>query len=345
MKGHFSLEMIEQIKNCINSGRQVILFQNRRGFAPYVKCPQCGYVPKCPNCDVSLTYHRHNNTLTCHYCGHTIAMHNAKFTIHNNFSTLNSLCPQCKESQLSTHGFGTEQVEEEMKVLFPDYSIARLDLDTSRSVKTFDTIVNAFQSGEIDILIGTQMVAKGLDFENVGLVGILNADNLLYHPDFRAYERAYQLLVQVSGRTGRRAEQGKVLIQTYQPENPIFNQIVRNDYRAFFNQDMTERHAFNYPPYVKLIRVIIKHVDFDTCNRAADLLANKLKLRLKNRILGPDVPSIGRIQNKYIKQILVKVEISASIQQAKQIIQNEIQGVASQRPYNTAQFQLDIDPI
>lgn len=345
MKGHFSLEMIEQIKNCINSGRQVILFQNRRGFAPYVKCPQCGYVPKCPNCDVSLTYHRHNNTLTCHYCGHTIAMHNAKFTIHNNFSTLNSLCPQCKESQLSTHGFGTEQVEEEMKVLFPDYNIARLDLDTSRSVKTFDTIVNAFQSGEIDILIGTQMVAKGLDFENVGLVGILNADNLLYHPDFRAYERAYQLLVQVSGRTGRRAEQGKVLIQTYQPENPIFNQIVRNDYRAFFNQDMTERHAFNYPPYVKLIRVIIKHVDFDTCNRAADLLANKLKLRLKNRILGPDVPSIGRIQNKYIKQILVKVEISASIQQAKQIIQNEIQGVASQRPYNTAQFQLDIDPI
>lgn len=345
MKGHFSLEMIEQIKNCINSGRQVILFQNRRGFAPYMKCPQCGYVPKCPNCDVSLTYHRHNNTLTCHYCGHTIAMHNAKFTIHNNFSTLNSLCPQCKESQLSTHGFGTEQVEEEMKVLFPDYSIARLDLDTSRSVKTFDTIVNAFQSGEIDILIGTQMVAKGLDFENVGLVGILNADNLLYHPDFRAYERAYQLLVQVSGRTGRRAEQGKVLIQTYQPENPIFNQIVRNDYRAFFNQDMTERHAFNYPPYVKLIRVIIKHVDFDTCNRAADLLANKLKLRLKNRILGPDVPSIGRIQNKYIKQILVKVEITAPIQQAKQIIQNEIQGVAAQRPYNTAQFQLDIDPI
>ena len=220
-----------------------------------------------------------------------------------------------------------------------------MDLDTSRSVKAFDTIVNDFQKGNIDILIGTQMVAKGLDFENVGLVGILNADNLLYHPDFRAYERAYQLMVQVSGRTGRRAEQGKVLIQTYQPENPIFNQIVRNDYRAFFNQDMVERHAFNYPPYVKLIRVIIKHVDFDTCNRAADMLANKLKLRLKNRILGPDVPSIGRIQNKYIKQILVKIEITAPIQQAKQIIQNEIQGVASQRPYNTVQFQLDIDPI
>ena len=345
MKGHFSLEMIEQIKNCINSSRQVILFQNRRGFAPYMKCPQCGYVPKCPNCDVSLTYHRHNNTLTCHYCGHTISLDTRHETRDTRYNVQLSQCPQCKESQLSTHGFGTEQVEEEMKVLFPDYSIARLDLDTSRSVKTFDSIVNAFQNGEIDILIGTQMVAKGLDFKNVGLVGILNADNLLHHPDFRAYERAYQLLVQVSGRTGRRAKQGKVLIQTYQPENPIFNQIVRNDYRAFFNQDMTERHAFNYPPYVKLIRIIIKHVDFDTCNRAADLLANKLKLRLKNRILGPDVPSIGRIQNKYIKQILVKVEISASIQQAKQIIQNEIQGVASQRPYNTAQFQLDIDPI
>jgi primosomal protein N' (replication factor Y) len=328
--------MIEQIKNCINSGQQVILFQNRRGFAPYMKCPQCGYVPKCPNCDVSLTYHRHNNTLTCHYCGHTESIHNTS----NFFS-----CPQCKDSQLSTHGFGTEQVEEEVKALFPDYSVARLDLDTSRSVKAFDSIVNDFQNGNINILIGTQMVAKGLDFENVGLVGILNADNLLHHPDFRAYERAYQLLVQVSGRTGRRAEQGKVLIQTFQPENPIFAQIVRNDYQAFFNQDMTERHAFHYPPYVKLIRVIIRHTDFNTCNRAADLLANKLKLRLKNRILGPDVPSIGRIQNKYIKQILVKIEITAPIQQAKQIIQNEIQGVASQRPYNTAQFQLDIDPI
>ncbi len=352
MKGHFSLEMIEQIKNCINSGRQVILFQNRRGFAPYMKCPQCGYVPKCPNCDVSLTYHRHNDTLTCHYCGHTISLdtrHETRDTRHETqdtrYNVQLSQCPQCKEGQLSTHGFGTEQVEEEVKVLFPDYSVARLDLDTSRSVKAFDTIVNDFQKGNIDILIGTQMVTKGLDFENVGLVGILNADNLLYHPDFRAYERAYQLMVQVSGRTGRRAEQGKVLIQTYQPENPIFNQIVRNDYRAFFNQDMAERHAFNYPPYVKLIRVIIKHVDFDTCNRAADMLANKLKLRLKNRILGPDVTSIGRIQNKYIKQILVKIEITAPIQQAKQIIQNEIQGVASQRPYNTVQFQLDIDPI
>ena len=212
-------------------------------------------------------------------------------------------------------------MEDEVKLLFPNYSVARLDLDTSRSAKAFDSIIGDFQTKKINILIGTQMVAKGLDFENVGLVGILNADNLLYHPDFRAYERAYQLLVQVSGRTGRRAEQGKVLIQTYQPENPIFNQIKMNDYRAFFNQDMSERHTFNYPPYVRLIRIIIKHTDFNTCSHAADILANKLKLRLKNRILGPDVPSIGRIQN------------------------NEIQGVMSQRPYNTVQFQLDVDPI
>jgi primosomal protein N' (replication factor Y) len=316
-----------------------------------MKCPQCGYVPKCPNCDVSLTYHRHNNTLTCHYCGHTISIHNPQ-NINNHNTPIasegthnaNSYCPNCKNIPLTTHGFGTEQVEEEIKVLFPNYSVARLDLDTSRSVKAFDSIVNAFQNQEVDILIGTQMVAKGLDFENVGLVGILNADNLLHYPDFRAYERAYQLLVQVSGRTGRRTEQGKVLIQTYQPENPIFNQIVKNDYQAFFAQDMTERHAFHYPPYVKLIRIIIRHVDFDICNRAADLLANKLKLRLKNRILGPDIPSIGRIQNKYIKQILVKIELSAPIYQAKQIIQNEIQGVVAQRPYNTVQFQLDVDP-
>ena len=331
MKGHFSLEMITNIKATIEKGQQVLLFQNRRGFAPYVKCPQCGYVPKCPNCDVSLTYHRHNNTLSCHYCGHTVSMHN--------------YCPQCKDNQLTTQGFGTEQVEEEVRVLFPELKVARLDLDTSRSVKAFDSIVGSFQNGEIDILIGTQMVAKGIDFENVGLVGILNADNLLYHPDFRATERAYQMLVQVSGRTGRRSEQGKVLIQTYQPEHPIFPQIVRNDYKAFFAQDMTDRHAFHYPPYVRLMRIMVKHEDNDTCNRTAEILANKLKIQLKSRVLGPDTPSVGKIQNKYIRQILVKIEINASIQQAKEIIRNEIQGVQLQKPYNTASIQFDVDPI
>ena len=332
MKGHFSLEMIEHIKSTIAQGQQVLLFQNRRGFSPYVKCPQCGYVPKCPNCDVSLTYHRHNNTLSCHYCGHTV-------------STQNFTCPQCKDAQLTTHGFGTEQVEDEVKVLFPHLRVARLDLDTSRSVKAFDSIVGAFQNGEIDILIGTQMVAKGIDFENVGLVGILNADNLLYHPDFRATERAYQMLVQVSGRTGRHTNQGKVLIQTYQPEHPIFPQIARNDYKAFFSQDMLDRHAFHYPPYVKLMRIIIKHEDNTICNRTAELLANKLKIQLRSRILGPDTPSIAKIQNKYIRQILVKIEINASIQQAKEIIRNEIQGVQLQKPYNTANIQFDVDPI
>lgn len=369
MKGHFSLEMIEEIQHCIKKGEQVILFQNRRGFAPYMKCAQCGYVPKCPNCDVSLTYHRHNNTLTCHYCGHTISIHNPQPTTSNSsFLTPNStfqtatfkqpssnktattnsqfsICPNCQNGTLSTHGFGTEQVEEETKLLFPDYQVARLDLDTSRSAKAFDTIVESFQRGEINILIGTQMVAKGLDFQNVGLVGILNADNLLHHPDFRAHERAYQLLVQVSGRTGRHTTQGKVLIQTYQPENPIFNQIQTNNYQAFFNQDMTERHAFNYPPYVRLIRIIIKHPDLNTCTQAANILTKKLKLRMQNRILGPDTPSIGRIQNKHIKQILVKIETNANIQHAKQIIHDEIQGVTSQRPYNTTQIHLDIDPI
>ena len=332
MKGHFSLEMIEHIKSTIGQGQQVLLFQNRRGFSPYVKCPQCGYVPKCPNCDVSLTYHRHNNTLSCHYCGHTV-------------STQNFTCPQCKDAQLTTHGFGTEQVEDEVKVLFPHLRVARLDLDTSRSVKAFDSIVGAFQNGEIDILIGTQMVAKGIDFENVGLVGILNADNLLYHPDFRATERAYQMLVQVSGRTGRHTNQGKVLIQTYQPEHPIFPQIARNDYKAFFSQDMLDRHAFHYPPYVKLMRIIVKHEDNTICNRTAELLANKLKIQLRSRILGPDTPSIAKIQNKYIRQILVKIEINASIQQAKEIIRNEIQGVQLQKPYNTANIQFDVDPI
>ena len=216
-----------------------------------MKCNQCGYVPKCPNCDVSLTYHRHNDTLTCHYCGHTISIHNHQnsnphhtLTIPSSKQTSTFPCPQCTEGTLTTHGFGTEQIENETKQLFPNYQIARLDSDTTHNPKTFDTIVETFQQGKINILIGTQMIAKGLDFNNVGLVGILNADNLLYHPDFRAYERAYQLLVQVSGRTGRHTKQGKVLIQTYQPENPIFNQILTNNYQAFFNQDMTERHSF-----------------------------------------------------------------------------------------------------
>jgi primosomal protein N' (replication factor Y) len=258
---------------------------------------------------------------------------------------MHNYCPQCKENQLTTQGFGTEQVEEEVRVLFPELKVARLDLDTSRSVKAFDSIVGSFQNGEIDILIGTQMVAKGIDFENVGLVGILNADNLLYHPDFRATERAYQMLVQVSGRTGRRSEQGKVLIQTYQPEHPIFPQIVKNDYKAFFAQDMTDRHAFHYPPYVRLMRIMVKHEDNDTCNRTAEILANKLKIQLKSRVLGPDTPSVGKIQNKYIRQILVKIEINASIQQAKEIIRNEIQGIQLQKPYNTASIQFDVDPI
>ena len=352
MKGHFSLEMIDTIKHCLQTGEQIILFQNRRGFAPYMKCNQCGYVPKCPNCDVSLTYHRHNDTLTCHYCGHTISIHNHQnsnphhtLTIPSSKQTSTFPCPQCTEGTLTTHGFGTEQIENETKQLFPNYQIARLDSDTTHNPKTFDTIVETFQQGKINILIGTQMIAKGLDFNNVGLVGILNADNLLYHPDFRAYERAYQLLVQVSGRTGRHTKQGKVLIQTYQPENPIFNQILTNNYQAFFNQDMTERHSFNYPPYVRLIRITLKHTDLNTCTRAANTLANKLKLRLHNRILGPDTPSIARIQNKHIKQILIKIETTINPQQAKQIIHDEIQSITSQQPYKTLQIHLDIDPI
>ncbi len=333
MKGHFSFKMIENIKKTIENGQQILLFQNRRGFAPYMKCPQCNFIPKCPNCDVSLTYHKYNNSLSCHYCGHAISLNSYIY------------CPQCKDIQLTTQGFGTEQVEEEIRAILPNVSVARLDLDTSRSAKAFDSIIGAFQNREIDILIGTQIVAKGIDFENVGLVGILNADNLLYHPDFRATERAYQMLVQVSGRTGRRAEQGQVLIQTYQPEHPIFSQIIKNDYKAFFAQDLSERYTFHYPPYVRLMRLIIKHEDNNICNHTAELLASKLKIQLKNRVLGPDTPSIGKIQNKYIRQILIKIEINASIQQAKEIVKNEIQAVLMQKPYNTTNIQFDVDPI
>jgi primosomal protein N' (replication factor Y) len=278
---------------------------------------------------VSLTYHK-EGTMVCHYCGYS--------------ATYRGICTKCN-GQLKGLGAGTQKIEEEAAVLFPEANIARLDSDTAQN-KTYETkVIKEFSQGKINIIIGTQMLAKGIDFENVGLVGILNADNLLYHPDFRATERAYQMLVQVSGRTGRRSEQGKVLIQTYQPEHPIFPQIVRNDYKAFFAQDMTDRHAFHYPPYVRLMRIMVKHEDNDTCNRTAEILVNKLKIQLKSRVLGPDTPSVGKIQNKYIRQILVKIEINASIQQAKEIIRNEIQGVQLQKPYNTASIQFDVDPI
>lgn len=330
IKGHFSLELYDKITETLAAGEQVILFQNRRGFAPYVECRECGYVPRCPNCDVSMTYHKGSNALSCHYCGHT--------------RPLPQLCPNCNKPTLKTHGFGTEQIEEETRFFFPDARIARLDLDTTRSAKSFNNIFTSLTNGETDIVIGTQMITKGLDFDKVGLVGILNADNLFNHPDFRAYERAFQMLTQVAGRAGRRDKEGVVFLQTSQPDNPIIQQIKGNDYAGFFATQMIERHTFRYPPYYRLIRIIIRHKDKNICNMAAERLASRLRLRFGQRVLGPDTPPVACVRNMHIRQILLKIEVRASIAQAKSIIMDEFNAMRAIKPFNTAQYILDIDP-
>lgn len=330
LKGHFSLEMIEAIQETVAAHHQVIVFQNRRGFAPYAECADCGYVPRCPNCDVSLTAHNHTRVLTCHYCGHT--------------EPWTEVCPKCGKPALTTHGFGTEQVEAELRLLFPGTNIARLDLDTSRSTRTYDRIFADLQSGKTDIVVGTQMVTKGIDLDNVTLVCILNADNLLYHADFRAYERAYQIMVQAIGRTGRGAEHGRVMIQTSQTANPIMQQITNGRYADMFAAQMVERHTFHYPPYYKIVKILVKHADSDVCRQAALHIANRLRLRFGDRVLGPDAPAVTRIQNKYIQQVILKIENSAPVAEAKSILMGEINAIRSVKPYNAVSCSIDVDP-
>ena len=331
MKGHFSLTLIAKIEETLKQGHQVILFQNRRGYAPYVECKSCGWVPRCGNCDVSLTYHKHFNKLTCHYCGHT--------------QYLPEECPVCKQHDISSRGFGTEQVEHEVRELFPDAKVARMDLDTTRTKRSFQELIENFESQQIDILIGTQMVSKGLDFENVALIGILNADNLLFYPDFRSFERAFQLLVQVSGRAGRKKMQGEVLIQTSATEHPLMHHIMKNDYRAFFDSQMVERQQFKYPPYYRLIRIVLRHRDAQKLNKVSMQMADALRARFGNRLLGPDVPAVGRIQNMYIKHLLLKIEVSASFERAKEIIDQIMTEILTESDKKGTQIHLDVDPI
>ena len=331
LRGHFTYPLINAIREALGQGEQVILFQNRRGYATFVECTQCAYVPRCPNCDVSLTYHKAFNKLTCHYCGHTIPMP--------------SVCPECGCDRLDTRGFGTEQVEDEAAALFPEARTARMDLDTTRGKESFNRLLTSFENKEIDILIGTQMITKGLDFANVGLVGILNADNLMNYPDFRAHERAFQMLVQVGGRAGRTMRRGKVLIQTSSADHPLMQQIVRNDYWTFFSQQMAEREAFRYPPYFRLIRLTVKHRDQHKLDAATALFADALRKSFGARVLGPDTPAVGKIQNLYIKHILLKIENSAPIDRAKRILMDIAGQVTSCREYKPLIINVDVDPM
>ena len=329
MTGHFSDRLLELINEALVDKEQVILFQNRRGFSPVVECSTCGVAPQCPNCDVSLTFHKFNNELRCHYCGHQ--------------QGLPKTCPACENPTLDTKGFGTEQIEMELKELFPETKVARMDLDTTRGKYGYQKLLRSFHDQEIDILVGTQMLTKGLDFKNVSLVGVLNADNLLNFPDFRAHERTYQLMVQVSGRAGRDQKRGKVAIQSFNPYHQILQQVTVHDYDGMFKDQMNERHQFSYPPLVRLVRIVLKHKDFIKVDTAANWMGKSLVNSFGDQVLGPTSPAIGRIRNKYIKSILIKLPVQISLQQSKKQIQRIKDSFMAIPDFRAVQVIVDVD--
>lgn len=329
MKGHFSIDLLDEINQTLGRGEQVILFQNRRGYSPVLECLTCGHVPQCPSCDVSLTYHKFQEHLRCHYCGYTMAKP--------------IKCHVCHSVDITTKGFGTEQIEMEVKELFPNKSIARMDQDTTRGKYAFEKLIDAFKNQEIDILVGTQMLAKGLDFDNVTLVGILNADNALYFPDFRAHERAFQMFVQVAGRAGRKDKEGKVFIQTYNPYHNIIQQVTTNDYGSMFKEQMYERLNFKYPPFYRLIRLQLKHVDFQKLKEGSFWLYNLLSKQLEMPVLGPEEPSINRIRNQYIRIILIKIPINIPLNKTKSEIRKSIKSFEAIGAYRSIKTTISVD--
>ncbi|GGI58367.1 replication restart helicase PriA [Winogradskyella haliclonae] len=329
MKGHFSDRLIEEMTEALDGGFQIILFQNRRGFSPIVECTTCGHSPQCPNCDVSLTYHQYRDQLRCHYCGYNSAM------LKN--------CQACGNITLDTKGFGTEQIEEEVKVLFPDKRVARMDLDTTRGKYGFERLITRFEQREIDILVGTQMLTKGLDFRYVKLVGILNADNLLNFPDFRAHERSYQLMVQVSGRSGRTDLRGKVLIQTYNPHHNILQQVSTNSYTEMYKEQLDDRHNYKYPPIYRLIKITLKHKDYNRVNLAADWYAKSLNQLFKTNVLGPEFPPVSRIRNQYLKNILIKIPQKQSLSKTKEAISKIHNSFLSIKDFRSVRVVINVD--
>lgn len=331
MKSHFSPLLLDTVTLALEKKEQVILFQNRRGFAPQLECNMCAWVPQCSNCDVSLTYHKVSNQLRCHYCGYSIKPP--------------SKCAACGDTDLKMKGFGTEKIEEELNIFYPRAKIARMDLDTTRSKFAHQHIIQDFEEGNIDILVGTQMVTKGLDFDNVSMVGILNADSMLNFPDFRSFERSYQLMAQVSGRAGRKNKRGKVIIQTQNPEHSIIQEVIANDYLSMYTNQLIDRKEFNYPPYFRLIEITVIHKDVNMVNVAAKYLADALKHHFSKRVLGPEFPIISRIRNLYHKNILLKIERDASVNQVKKIVSELLIKFKSNADYKSVRIQIDVDPM
>ncbi|QKX06963.1 primosomal protein N' [Aquimarina sp. TRL1] len=327
--GHFSDTLLQSIREALKEEEQVILFQNRRGYSPVVECNTCGHAPQCTNCDVSLTYHERKNQLRCHYCGYAIAM------LHK--------CMACGSTELSTKGFGTEQIEKELKELFPDKNIGRMDQDTTRGKHGYEKIITKFENGDIDILVGTQMLSKGLDFRNVTLVGVMNADNLLNFPDFRAHERSYQLIQQVAGRAGRTQKRGKVLIQTYNPYHQILQQVTVNDYLAMFKDQIEERKQYKYPPFYRLIKFTGKHKDYNRVDEAVNWLATSFRNVFKQHVLGPEFPPVSRIRNQYHKNILIKIPQGQSLDKTKEVLGKILTSFSSIKEFSGVRILINVD--
>jgi primosomal protein N' len=331
MSGLFSPHLLSAVREALQRGEQAILFQNRRGFAPMVECHVCGWVPRCPNCDVSLTHHKNMNLLTCHYCGYT--------------ERVPEQCPSCESKDIKGRGYGTEKIEDEILNLFPDARVARMDLDTTRTKNAYERLISDFSTGKTNLLIGTQMVSKGLDFDRVSVVGILDADNMLNYPDFRAYEHAFTMMAQVSGRAGRKGKQGRVILQTKSPELPVIQQVVRHDNAAFYSSLLEERAAFRYPPFFHLIYIYLKHRNDDTVNSASLEIGSRLREIFGDRVLGPDKPSVARVKTLYIRKIILKLENGADYKLAKQYLRTIKDAMMKEKRYGALTIYYDIDPL
>jgi primosomal protein N' (replication factor Y) (superfamily II helicase) len=331
MKSLFTPLLFNEMQKALENNEQIILFQNRRGYSPYIQCHSCGWIPICKHCDVSLTYHKNQNNLQCHYCGYTLQLPKS--------------CGNCQSNDVRTKGFGTEKIEDELHIFFPDVVIDRLDLDSTRKKFGHEKILDKFSEGKTQILVGTQMITKGLDFENVNVVGILDADNLLNYPDFRSHERAFQLMSQVSGRAGRKNKQGKVVIQTYQPNHPVIMKVIFNDFENLFSLSIQERKFFKYPPWYRLIYITVKHKNRERALLASQQLATELQEMLQTKILGPEYPLMGRIQQYYQLMIRIKLERKISPVESKKSIMEAVEKVRHFENNGSVLFSVDVDPM
>ncbi len=331
VSGPFSPRLLAAVRGALERGEQAILFQNRRGFAPMIECRQCGWVPKCPNCDISLTYHKSMNYLSCHYCGYTMKVP--------------EVCPCCESKDIRGRGYGTEKIEDEIRSIFPEARIARMDLDTTHTRNAYERLINDFSTGKNNLLIGTQMVTKGLDFCKVSVVGILNADSMLNYPDFRAYEQAFMMMSQVSGRAGRKGKRGEVILQTKTPDLPVIQYVVHNDYPTFFKELLDERREFHYPPFYHLVYVYLKHRDENIVNTAGVELGSRLRDIFGARVLGPDKPAVARVKTLSIRKIVLKLENGIDYPRVRQYLRGALDAMMKDKRYGALQVYYDVDPL